>query len=175
MKFIATSLLLTILAFNVAAGDFHGVSINSLQGKKLDLASFKGKAVLVVNVASRCGYTDQHSGLQSLYQGRKDKGLVVLGVPCNEFGKQEPGTPQQIATFCKRNYGVTFPLTEKIAIRKGSNQHDLYKLLTKGGKQIGWNFEKILVGKDGKVVQRFRSGTEPNDPKLLAAIDKALK
>lgn len=175
MKIIATSLLLISLAFNTTAGGIHDVSINSLQGKKLNLADFKGKAVLVVNVASECGYTGQYSGLQSLYESKKGKGLVVLGVPCNEFGKQEPGTPQQIASFCKRNYGVTFPLTEKIAVRKGKKQHALYKLLTKGGKQVGWNFEKFLVGKDGSVIQHFRSGTEPNDAKLLAAIDKALK
>jgi len=161
--------------FSLTAGDIHGVAIKSLQGKKLNLAAYKGKAVLVVNVASECGYTGQYDGLQSLYQKMKGNGLVVLGVPCNEFGKQEPGSPQQIATFCKRNYGVTFPLTEKIAIRKGKNQHDLYKHLTKGGKQVGWNFEKFLVGKDGQVIQHFRSDTEPNDSALLAAINKALK
>lgn len=175
MKFIAAAVVFISLALNVSAGDIHGVAIKSLQGEKLDLADYKGKAMLFVNVASECGYTGQYDGLQSLYQRMKDKGLVVIGVPCNEFGRQEPGSPKQIAAFCKRNYGVTFPLTEKIAIQKGKKQHALYQHLTKGGKQVGWNFEKFLVGKDGKVVQHFSSDTEPNAPALLAAINKALK
>ena len=176
MKTLSTLFLALAITTTALAGDsIHNVSIKSLQGKPLDLSKLKGKAVLVVNVASRCGYTDQYSGLQSLYLKNMAKGLVVLGVPCNDFGKQEPGSAAQIAQFCKQNYSVTFPMTEKVGVRPGKNQHALYKALTTGGKAVGWNFEKFLVGKDGKVIQRFRSGVEPNDPQLVAAINKAVK
>ncbi len=169
-------LLGLVLSMSATAGDsIHDISLKSLQGKPLKLAAFKGKAVLVVNVASHCVYTGQYAGLQTLYQQNLTKGLVVLGVPCNDFGRQEPGQPAEIAAFCKKNYGVSFPLTEKIGIRPGAGQHALYKTLTTGGQPVGWNFEKILVGKDGKVIKRFDSGTEPDDSALAAAIAKAVK
>jgi glutathione peroxidase len=176
MKTLSILLLGLALTVSATAGDsIHGISMKTLQGKPLKLAGFKGQAVLVVNVASHCGYTGQYSGLQSLYRQNKAKGLVVLGVPCNDFGKQEPGKPAEIAAFCKKNYGVSFPLTEKVGIRPGAGQHPLYKTLTTGGRAVGWNFEKILVGKDGKVIKRFGSGTEPNDPALAKAIAQAVK
>jgi glutathione peroxidase len=159
----------------VAGDSIHKISMKSLDGKPLKLSSFKGKAVLVVNVASQCGYTGQYSGLQRLYNRNKDKGLVVLGVPCNDFGRQEPGTAKEIGHFCSENYGVTFPMTEKITINPGANQHALYKSLTAGGKRVGWNFEKILVGKDGEVLKRFGSGVEPGDSELTSAVAQALK
>lgn len=175
MKSIFSLLLALALPAAALAGDgIHQISMKTLDGKPLKLSSFKGKAVLVVNVASRCGYTDQYSGLQQLYQKNKDKGLVVLGVPCNDFGRQEPGSSKQIASFCRENYGVTFPMTEKVSIVPGAKQHALYKALTAGGKRVGWNFEKFLVGKDGKVVKRFGSGVEPGDGELTSAIAKAL-
>ena len=176
MKSVLSLLVALALPAAAVAGDsIHKISMKTLDGKPLRLSSFKGKAVLVVNVASQCGYTRQYSGLQRLYNQNKAKGLVVLGVPCNDFGRQEPGSAKEIAQFCSENYGVTFPLTEKITINPGANQHALYKALTAGGKRVGWNFEKILVGKDGKVVKRFRSGVEPGDRELKSAITQALK
>lgn len=175
MKSIRSLLVALALPAAAVAGDsIHPISLKTLDGKPLKLASFKGKAVLVVNVASHCGYTDQYSGLQRLYRQNQDKGLVVLGVPCNDFGRQEPGSAKEIAQFCSENYGVTFPMTEKISI-VGAKQHALYRTLTAGGEGVGWNFEKFLVGKDGKVVKRFGSGVEPGDSELTSAIAKALK
>lgn len=176
MKSILSLLLGLALPSAALAGEsIHNISMKTLAGKPLKLSSYKGKAVLVVNVASHCGYTGQYSGLQRLYHQNKGKGLVVLGVPCNDFGRQEPGTPKQIAEFCSENYGVTFPMTEKVTIKPGAQQHALYKTLTAGGKRVGWNFEKFLVGKDGRVVKRFGSGVEPGDRELTSAIAKALR
>lgn len=176
MKSILSLLLGLALPASILAGDsIHEITMKSLQGKPLKLADFKGKAVLIVNVASECGYTGQYAGLQSLYQKNQAKGLVILGVPCNDFGRQEPGKPAEIATFCSENYGVTFPLTEKVSIRPGAKQHPLYQTLTAGGKPVGWNFTKFLVDKNGKLLKRFGSGVEPNDPALTGAISKALK
>jgi len=175
MKTLSALLLASALVTTATAADsIHRIPIKSLKGQPLDLSQFKGKVLLVVNVASECGYTPQYAGLQALYEKFRGQGLVVLGVPCNDFGGQEPGTPLQIEQFCQKNYHVTFPLTEKVSIRPGPKQHALYRALTRGGKPVGWNFEKFLVGKDGKLIQRFRSGVEPDDPKLVNAIKKAL-
>ncbi len=148
-----------------------------LDGKPLDRASLDGKAVLFVNVASRCGYTKQYAGLEKLYQDWKDKGLVIVGVPCNQFGGQEPGTAEEIQSFCKLNYGVSFPLLEKQEVN-GAGRSPLYQSLVSspvgGGQDIKWNFEKFLVGKDGAVLARFPSAVAPEDPKLIAAIEGAL-
>ena len=154
------------------------VSLTQLDGTPLDPASLAGKVVLFVNVASRCGHTPQYDGLQKLYADKKDEGLVIVGVPCNQFGGQEPGSSEEIASFCKMNYGVEFPLLEKQKVN-GSDRSALYQFLVDsaagGGKKISWNFEKFLVGRDGAVVQRFAPRTKPGDAGLAAAIDAALQ
>lgn len=146
------------------------IKINTLQGKALNFSDFKGKKILFVNVASKCGFTPQYKGLQELYDKNKDK-LVVIGVPCNQFGEQEAGTAEQIEEFCQVNYGVTFPITEKIEV-KGKNQHLLYQYLTKkenNGKKsssVKWNFQKYLVDEKGNLIDYWYSLTKPNSKKI---------
>jgi glutathione peroxidase len=150
--------------------------MKGIDGKPVDLAAYKGKVVLVVNVASRCGYTGQYAGLQKLYDSQKDKGLVILGFPANDFGAQEPGSDAQIAEFCSAKYGVTFPMFAKITV-KGPDKAPLYKSLTEAADpkgEVSWNFEKFLIGKDGAVIGRFKSGVAPDDAKLVQAIEAAL-
>lgn len=153
--------------------------ISALDGNPLDLGQFAGKATLVVNVASRCGLTPQYSGLEELHERYKDRGFSVLGVPCNQFAGQEPGTAEEIATFCSTTYGVTFPLTEKVDVN-GPDRHELYKELTETKDSDGeagdvkWNFEKFLVGPDGNVVARFRPMVAPDAPELVSAIEAVL-
>lgn len=151
-------------------------TVKKIDGTAVDLSTYKGKVVLVVNVASRCGYTGQYAGLQKLYDSYKDKGLVVLGFPANEFGAQEPGTDAEIATFCSSKYGVTFDMFSKIVV-KGRDISPLYKSLTEGSSPAGdvsWNFEKFLIGRDGKIVGRYKSGVGPEDAKLTGAIEAEL-
>ncbi|MBL8216226.1 MAG: glutathione peroxidase [Bryobacterales bacterium] len=152
----------------------HDFTMNDIKGKATPLASYKGKAVLVVNVASQCGYTPQYAGLQSLYEKYKDKGLVIAGFPANNFGAQEPGTNDEIKTFCERNYKVTFPMFSKISVT-GSDQAPLYKYLTDSGGKVSWNFTKFLVGKDGQVIKKFDSGVKPDSEELTKAIEAALR
>lgn len=148
----------------------YDIVINSLDGKPIDLASFKGKHILFVNVASECGFTSQYKDLQKLSDTYKDE-LVVIGSPCNQFGKQEPGDASQIKTFCERNYGVAFLLTEKIDV-KGNKQHPLYKWLTskdlnrKKSSNVKWNFQKYLVNKEGALVDYYFSITKPMSSKI---------
>jgi glutathione peroxidase len=155
------------------------IAISALDGRPLDLEQFDGKAVLIVNVASECGYTPQYAGLEEIHTRYKDRGFSVLGVPCNQFGGQEPGTPEEIAAFCSTTYGVTFPLTEKVDVN-GAGRHPLYAELTLTPDDEGeagdveWNFEKFLVGADGEVVARFRPEVTPEAPELLSAIESAL-
>jgi glutathione peroxidase len=158
-----------------AAGSIHAFTMRDIDGKPLELKRFQGKIVLFVNVASRCGYTPQYAGLESLYRKYKERGLVVVGVPANNFGAQEPGTEQEIKNFCTRTYNVTFPMTSKVSV-KGADIDPLYAWLTsaKGG-EVRWNFTKFLVGKDGAVIGRFEPSTAPESPELIAAIEKALK
>ena len=150
-----------------------------IDGKDVDLASYKGKVVMFVNVASKCGYTSQYEGLQKLYETYEKQGLVVVGVPANDFGKQEPGTNEEIATFCKSNYKVTFPLLGKVVV-KGEGKTPLYQYLTgketnpNFGGEVSWNFEKFLIGRDGKVVGRFKSGVAPTDDELVKAVKDEL-
>ncbi len=147
----------------------------SLDGRPFDLGALKGKVVLLVNVASECGYTPQYEGLEALHQSRKDRGLVVLGAPSNEFGGQEPGDGQAIAAFCKKNFGVTFPLLAKLETKPTPTQSPLYEFLgTKTGSLPGWNFCKYLVGRDGQPIKFYASGVKPMGEELLAAIDAAL-
>jgi glutathione peroxidase len=150
--------------------------VKKIDGSAVDLSKYRGKVVLVVNVASRCGYTPQYAGLQKLHDTYKDKGLVVLGFPANEFGGQEPGSDAEIAGFCSSKYGVTFDMFSKIVV-KGPGIAPLYKTLTESADpkgDIGWNFEKFLIGRDGKIVGRYKSGVAPDDAKLKAAIEAAL-
>ena len=150
----------------------------SLNGAPLDAAAVRGKVVLVVNVASHCGYTKQYAGLQTLHDRYAAKGFTVLGVPCNQFAGQEPGSAEQIGEFCKKNYGVSFPLLEKQQVN-GKDRAALYQALVGSpageGKDIGWNFEKFVVGKDGTVLGRFPSRVDPLAPEITALIEKALK
>ncbi len=156
-----------------------GQKLESLQGEKVDLAQYKGKVLLIVNVASKCGATPQYEQLEGLHEKYKDDGLVVLGFPCNQFGSQEPGTSEDIAEFCKETYGVKFPMFAKIDVN-GEKAAPLYKHLTSKeavGDDAGpvkWNFEKFLVDRDGKVVERFRTPVRPDDPKVVSAIEREL-
>jgi glutathione peroxidase len=154
----------------------YDFTLKTLGGQELPLRSYEGKVVLLVNVASRCGYTPQYRGLQALSKELEGSGVVVLGVPANEFGAQEPGTDAEIQTFCEANYGVTFPVASKIVV-KGAGQHPLYAWLTTTASPTGdvqWNFEKFLVGRDGRVVGRFRSGVAPESRELHDAIAAAV-
>src|SRR5580693_3575743 len=166
----------TLMAAEKTVYDF---TLNSIEGQATPLASFKGKVVLLVNVASRCGFTPQYTGLETLYEKYKDRGFVIVGIPANNFGAQEPGTNQEIKTFCSSKYHVTFPMMAKVSV-KGSDITPLYQFLTdKGanpqtGGEIGWNFTKFLVGPNGKVIARFDSKITPDSPEVTSAIEKAL-
>jgi len=157
----------------------YDIPIRTLQGEPSSLAPHRGKALLLVNVASRCGLTPQYSGLQELQDRYGDRGFSVLGFPCNQFLEQEPGNAEEIARFCSVNYGVSFPLFEKIEVN-GPDRHPLYELLTSAtdaegqGGDIQWNFEKFLVSPGGEVVARFRPKVEPQDPALVQAVESSL-
>jgi glutathione peroxidase len=151
-------------------------TLTDIDGKPFPLASLKGKVVMLVNVASKCGLTPQYAGLEALYAKNKDKGFVIVGVPANEFGAQEPGTEAEIKQFCSTKYQVTFPMMSKQVV-KGAGISPLYSwLTTKSSKpgEIGWNFAKFLVGRDGQLVERFEPTVKPDDAKLVAAVDQAL-
>jgi glutathione peroxidase len=162
------------------ADSFLDEDMETLEGKKVNLAEkYKGKVVLLVNVASKCGYTKQYAPLEALHEKYADQGLAVVGVPCNQFGKQEPGSAKDIAEFCEKNYGVKFDMLGKVDVN-GEEAAPLYKRLTAkesnpefAGK-IGWNFEKFLFNRDGQVVARYKSKVEPDSPELVAAIEKEL-
>ena len=149
-------------------------------GKDVKLEQFRGKVVMLVNVASKCGYTPQYDGLQKIYEQYKDQGFVILGFPANNFGAQEPGTNEEIVEFCRINYGVKFPIFSKISV-KGDDKHPLYKYLTEPATnpdfsgEIKWNFNKFLIGRDGKIIARFESADKPEDAKVTGAIEGALK
>jgi glutathione peroxidase len=149
------------------------VDIAALTGGSAELDRYRGQAVLVVNVASRCGMTPQYAGLQALYDTYADRGLVVLGVPCNQFGAQEPGTAAEIQDFCSANYGVTFPLTEKVEVN-GPGRHELYRELIGDGDDIRWNFEKFVVTPEGDVAARFGPQIDPQDGQVVAVVEKLL-
>jgi glutathione peroxidase len=172
--------VLLIMATSLFAGSgIYGFTLNSIDGKPAPLADYKGKVVLLVNVASQCGYTPQYSGLEATYEKYKDQGFVILGFPANNFGAQEPGTNEEIKTFCTRKYSVTFPMYSKISV-KGDDQAPLYAYLTKETGpgiegEIKWNFTKFLIGRDGKVVQRFEPAVTPDSKEVAAAIEKQLK
>jgi glutathione peroxidase len=151
-------------------------TMNSIDGKPVDLSKYQGQVVLMVNVASECGYTPQYAGLEELHRKYAPKGLRILGFPSNDFGQQEPGTNGEIAQFCKQNYGVEFDMFSKVVV-KGQGQAPLYKYLTGHPKfpgQVDWNFEKFLVGRNGEVIGRFKSAVEPDSRELVGAIETAL-
>lgn len=163
----------------VSVTNFYDIEAKNMAGETVKMEAFKGKVLLIVNTASKCGFTGQYDGLQKLYETYKDQGFVILGFPSNDFMGQEPGTNEEIQSFCKLNYGVTFPMFEKIDV-KGNEQHPLYAYLTMketnpefSGK-ISWNFNKFLISSDGKPVNRFGSRTKPDDGDLVAAIETEL-
>jgi glutathione peroxidase len=171
---LALGVLLLAPLMMLGAGSVYDYTMKTIDGQAAPLAAYKGKVLLVVNVASKCGYTPQYTGLEALYEKYKDKGLVLLGVPANNFGGQEPGTNEEIKTFCSRTYGVSFPMMSKVSV-KGDDKTPLYQYLTStGGGEVKWNFTKFLVGKNGQVVQRFESPVKPDSPELISAIEKAL-
>jgi glutathione peroxidase len=155
-------------------------TMNSIDGQATPLANYKGKVIMIVNVASRCGYTPQYTQLEAVYEKYKDKGFVILGFPANNFMGQEPGTNGEIKTFCSTKYNVTFPLFSKISV-KGDDKAPLYQFLTdkstnpSTGGDIGWNFTKFLVDRNGKIIQRFDSKVKPDAPEVVSAIEGALK
>jgi len=165
--------LLLLLTTNINAKDttmdkIYDFKVKTIQGEETTLAQYKGKVMLIVNVASKCGYTPQYDGLETLYKKYKDKGLMVLGFPCNQFGSQEPGSEKEIQNFCRVNFGVTFPMFSKINVN-GEETHPLYRYLKSeqsgilGTEAIKWNFTKFLVDKEGNVVERFGSSTKPSE------------
>ena len=178
-RILAVLGLVVIMAGTVfAASNIYDFTLPSIDGKPMPLADFKGKVVLVVNVASRCGFTPQYSALEALYEKYKDQGFVIVGFPANNFGAQEPGTNAEIKTFCSRKYNVTFPLYSKVSV-KGDDQTPLYQYLTKQtappiAGEIKWNFTKFLVDRNGNVVQRFESAVTPDSPEVVSAVEKQL-
>jgi glutathione peroxidase len=162
------------------ANSIYDFSLKNIDGKETSLADYRGKVVLVVNVASRCGFTPQYEGLEKVYLKYKDRGLVILGFPANNFGGQEPGSNEEIKSFCSLKYNVTFPMFAKISV-KGDDIHPLYKYLTdkqsdpQFGGDVKWNFNKFLIGRDGKIIGRFEPAVKPESPEMAQAIEHALE
>ena len=152
----------------------YDLSLNALDGKPMPLSAYRGQVVLAVNVASECGYTPQYEGLQKLQATYGAKGFTVIGFPCNQFGGQEPGSPEAIQAFCSSRFHVTFPLSEKLDV-KGPDQSPVFAFLAHGTHEPKWNFTKYLVGRDGRVIQSFPSSVEPGSPELQAAIEAAIQ
>ena len=172
-KLLLMGMVMTASLFG--ASSVHEFTLNSIDGKPAPLAAYQGKVVLIVNVASRCGFTPQYTGLEALYEKYKDRGFVILGFPANNFGGQEPGTNEEIKTFCSTKYNVTFPMYSKISV-KGDDKAPLYQFLTTAtGSEIQWNFTKFLVDKSGKVVARFEPKVTPESADVAEAIEKALR
>ena len=166
-----------VMSASAFAADLTTIPFSDAAGKQTSLKDYKGKVILVVNLASKCGLTPQYAALEALYKKHKDAGFVVLGFPCNDFGNQEPGTIEEIQEFCKTEYDVTFPVMDKLSV-KGENQHKLYDALTgKDGAfpgDVSWNFGKFLINKDGKAIARFEPATKPDSAELTGAVEKAL-
>src|SRR3984957_8734717 len=177
--FLGALVVLLMSASLFAASSIYDFTLPSIDGTPAPLAAYKGKVVLLVNVASRCGFTPQYSALESVYEKYKDQGFVILGFPANNFGGQEPGTNAEIKKFCSAKYNVTFPMYAKVSV-KGDDQTPLYKYLTESANptvagEIKWNFTKFLVDRNGRVVQRFEPETTPDSTQITSAIEKALK
>lgn len=160
-------------AKNPKSSFFDLAAVNAV-GKAQSLDAYRGKVCLVVNVASQCGFTSQYDGLQKLYESRKDKGLVILGFPSNDFGGQEPGSDAEIQNFCKLNYGVNFPIFGKVGVKAGAQQSPVYQFLTASGKSPSWNFGKYLIDRKGEVIEFYGSSTKPDSAEFLKAVDEAL-
>ena len=178
IRWLAVSAALILLAaaplMSQQRSSFYDLKTQTLAGQPADLAAYRGKVTLVVNTASECGYTPQYEGLEKLHREMSAKGFSVLGFPSNDFGSQEPGTAQEIAEFCRKNYGVTFPMFAKLVTRPGPNQSPIYTFLGSSGNLPSWNFAKYLIGKDGAVVGFFPSAVTPESTELRGAIAKAL-
>jgi glutathione peroxidase len=160
---------------NPAPDSLYALEVTTLQGARAALAQYAGKVTLVVNVASQCGYTPQYAGLQKLHDELQGRGFSVLGFPSNDFGGQEPGSAEEIQSFCKKNYGVSFPMFSKAVTKAGADQSPVYAFLGKSGQLPAWNFGKYVVGKDGKVVAYFPSKVTPESRELREAIEGALR
>jgi glutathione peroxidase len=171
-------LLLFASALAGAEKSVFDYTLNTIDGQPAPLSAYKGKVVMLVNVASRCGFTPQYAALESVYEKYKDRGFVIIGIPANNFGAQEPGTNQEIKTFCQSKYNVTFPMMSKVSV-KGDDKTPLYQYLTDKsanttGGDIQWNFTKFLVGPDGKIIARFEPKVTPDSPEVTRAIEQAL-
>jgi glutathione peroxidase len=173
---LAALLCLQILSAH-AESSLYDIPLKDIDGKDTSLKPYQGKVLLIVNVASKCGYTPQYTALEALYAKYKDQGLAVLGFPCNQFGGQEPGSDADIKQFCSSKYNVTFPLFDKIEVN-GANRHPLYGMLagksSPAAGSIGWNFTKFLIGRDGKILKRFESKVKPDSPEVTQAVEAAL-
>jgi glutathione peroxidase len=175
---ICAAALFAASAFAADMKSLYDIPLKDIDGKPTSLKAYQGKVLLIVNVASKCGFTPQYKGLEAIHLKYQSRGFTVLGFPCNDFGAQEPGSNEQIKQFCTADYSVTFPMFDKLHV-KGSEQHPLYAALT--GKEapfpgdVGWNFGKFLIGKDGKIVKRFDSKVTPESAEVTAAVEEALK
>jgi glutathione peroxidase len=173
----ALAAVLTLITMTTFAAELYDIPVKDIDGKDTSLAPFKGDVMLIVNVASKCGNTPQYAALEKLYQKHKDEGFVVLGFPCNQFGGQEPGSNEQIKEFCTSTYAVDFPMFDKIDVN-GEHRHPLYVELA--GKDspfpgdIGWNFAKFLISRDGKIIKRFAPGLKPDTAEVTSAVEAAL-
>jgi len=175
------SILITLIlgiGMNINSDSIFDYKMKDIDGKEVSLDKYKGKVILVVNVASKCGYTPQYEGLQKLYERYKDNGLVILGFPANNFNGQEPGSDEEIKQFCTLNYGVEFPMFSKVSV-KGEDQAELFSFLTQAQNpdftgEIKWNFEKFLINKEGDLIRRFRSNVEPESDEIVSAVTEAL-
>ncbi len=163
-----------------AMPSLYDIPVTRITGEAASLRAYEGKVLLIVNTASKCGFTVQYAGLQSLFEQYRDDGLVILGFPANDFGNQEPGSDDVILTFCQKKYGVSFPMFSKVTVKEGSDQHPLFRYLTEAetnpdhAGRITWNFNKFLIARDGRVITRFGSRVKPDAAELIAAIETAL-
>jgi glutathione peroxidase len=178
MKIIALIAAVSLLQMQAAsAGSIYDIPVKDINGTNTTLAAYKGKVLLIVNVASQCGFTPQYKGLEAIYKKYSGQGFTVLGFPCNQFGGQESGTDAQIVQFCTSKYAVTFPMFDKIEVN-GANRHPLYAMLAGADSpfpgNITWNFNKFLISKDGKILKRFDSSVKPESPELTQAIEAAI-
>jgi glutathione peroxidase len=179
MKILSLLVAITFLQILAAgaAGSIYDIPLKDIDGHSTSLKPYQGKVLLIVNVASKCGFTPQYTALEATYQKYKDQGLVVLGFPCNQFHQQEPGTDAEIKQFCTSTYNVTFPMFDKIEVN-GANRHPLYVLLAGADSpfpgNIGWNFTKFVIGRDGKILNRFASPVKPDSAEVTQAIEAAL-
>ncbi|HXI68787.1 MAG TPA: glutathione peroxidase [Verrucomicrobiae bacterium] len=177
MKTFISLVAFILMSTLLQAGSIYDIAVKDIDGKDTTLAAYKGKVILIVNVASKCGFTPQYKNLEAVYLKYKNQGFVILGFPCNQFGAQEPGTNEEIKQFCSSKYDVTFPLFDKIEVN-GANRNPLYVVLAGEASpfpgNIKWNFTKFLIGKDGKILNRFDSKVTPDSPEATAAIEAAL-